>query len=387
MALNAWQKITRVLPGMPHGDGRDGNINVSTNTTQSQTKGSASAGAGSTSLTTNVTSFANGDVVVIHNSQAASNAGQWEVNMVVGGGGTTGLTLKVATQYAYSTGSQIIRLPMYKQVIVSASATWSAPVFDRTTGGWLLFAAQVVADISGGTLSADATGYQQNGTGSDNFGRGHCGDGSIGSGASLQQNAANGSGGGGGGGGTRETPGGGAGGGHATAGGNGTGSGPGIGGGTVGEQTLQSNILFGGGGGAGGGGYNAVGYGGVGGGIVAMWVKKLIAPNLISSKGQIGQNGTSGTYNSGDGGGGAGGSILIIGEDIDIGTDKLTVAGGAAGTGGPGADGGAGGKGRVAIYYGTKLSGSLGSTYYGSYYTDTDKDLIAAVGGAFLLFV
>ncbi len=137
MALNDWQKLTRVLPGKPFGDGSDGAYSSATIPTM--TYESCSGTSGSTSLTTAGTSLANGDIILIHQSRG-TGVGQWEINKVASGGGTTSITLSQPLQYTYtdsgSSQAQAVVIPQYTNVTVQ-SGTWTLSDWAGNTGGLL----------------------------------------------------------------------------------------------------------------------------------------------------------------------------------------------------------------------------------------------------------
>lgn len=379
MALNDWQKITRVITGKPFGNGQDGAYSSATIPTL--IKLSCSGTATSTALTASSTTIADGDLVMIHQTRG-TGVGQWEINKVASGGGTVNLVMQEALYYTYTDSgasqAQVVKIFQYTDVTVQAG-TWTVPSWGGDVGGVFPMAVKGTLTPTG-TISGSATGFVHKGQSSDIFGRGRVGENTSTAGGD-QQNAAVETGGGGGGGGARETPGGGAGGGHATSGTNGAGSGPGVGGGTDGGTNLD-DMVFGGAGGSGGGGFTEPpGYGGSSGGIIAIYAKSITSPTSIISSGGNGTDGTEGgTYDSGDGGGGSGGSILLCSQNIDIGIDKLSTVGGTTGTG-PGPNGGTGGKGRIAVYYGTSTTGSVSATYYGSLTSEEDTDFVESNTG------
>lgn len=398
MALNAWQKITRVAPGKPFGDGSDGPISASS--LPAQINMECSGTAASTALAVGLTTLQNNDIILIHQTRG-TGVGQWEINRVVSGGGTGSLTLLVPLQYTYTNSgasqAQVIKIRQYTTVTVSGS--WTPPSWDGSVGGIITFACKSLLTLTG-ELRA---GSQSNGW----LSRGFVGGGSVGrnsrgfagegtAGATHQSNtSANGDGGGAGDGGG--DAGGGGGGSHATSGTSGaTGSGGHAGGSpgnTVGTDSLI-NMNFGGAGGSGGGDEDgdASGRGGDGGGIIALFAKQITvtATGYLIANGGYGMDGTNppGTGGMGGGGGGAGGSILILGQIISMNTNRVNLAGGYHGNGGGGRTvediGGNGGAGRIAIYYSATLSGSVSN--YGSYYTEQDKTLVESGGSALMAF-
>lgn len=406
MALNAWQLITRVIPGKPFGTGADGALTISASATQTQTKATASGSATSTSLTAGSSSFTNGDLVMIHQSRG-TGAGQWEINKVASGGGSTSLTMSTALYYTYGTGAQIIKIPQYTDVTVNSSQTWSAPAWDGSTGGFLIFAAKGTVTISGtlngaslgyrggaqpGETSGTANGFRGEGTSGDNGTRqtGSNGNG-AGGGSTVASNGYYGAGGGGGS--------------YGSAGTDGerinTDATFGSAGSTVGDTNLAS-MTFGGAGGSGGSDWEANtataygGAGGNGGGAIVIFGKTFASPNSLTTRGSDGYNaeyapdgGAASNPHGGGGGAGAGGSILICAYDVNVGTDKLTTIGGTFGESSRSEAnaGGNGGKGRIAVYYGLSLTGSISSSLYGTYTNAQDTSLKEAAGGGWFMFM
>jgi hypothetical protein len=394
MALNAWQKITRVLPGKPFGDGKDGDYSSSSIPTM--TRQSCSGSANSTTLSLGAAGFANGDVILIHQTRG-TGAGQWEINQVSSGGGTTSLTLKVALKYTYTDSgasqAQVVKIPRYKNVTVQ-SGTWTVPVWNNDVGGILVFAANGLITPTG-TISANGSNGGVGTSGGGATGIGHSGGNLLSNSSSsiqaqtgegttgdhLNQTSANGTGGGGGY--TPDNYRAGGGGGNGTAGSSGGPGGGGAGthgaGGQTGGNAGLTNMIFGGGGG-GAARKNTdrnSGGGASGAGIIVMFGKTISTINKINAVGGIG--GSPGTgYSMPGGGSGAGGSVLICSETVNVGVDKIDVRGGVAST--ADAPGGKGGKGRIAVYYGKSLSGSVSSTYYGTLTTEEDTDLVEAQG-------
>lgn len=395
MTLLAHQKLNWVLPGQPFGTGKDGDY--SSATAPSLTKDSISGTAGSPNLTTAGSTFANGDILLLHQSRG-TGVGQYEYAKVISGGGTTSLVLSKNLVYTYTDSgasqAQAIKVPQYKDVTIQ-SGTWSPSAWDGNTGGILIFAVSgVLTQV--GTISVSSSGYVggQQYYCTTNSATAYAGEGTAA--ASFRNDSsstvANGNGGGPGmRGATGYNDGTGGGGGNGTAG---TGnlndaSRDGDGGGTSGDLAL-SNITFGGGGGGGvydnTGGTGYGGNGGTGAGIVIIFAARTNTITSILAVGANGQN-WSGTAGNTGGGGAAGGSVLICAGIVDIGTDKIDTRGGVGGTSRNGQTAGVGGKGRVAVYYGISLAGSLSSTYYGTYTSEVDKDLVTGSGAAFLLFV
>ncbi|MHC1716650.1 MAG: LamG-like jellyroll fold domain-containing protein [Candidatus Dojkabacteria bacterium] len=335
--------------------------------------------------------------------------------------GTTASTQRVMMQ----------RVPNYVNVTIGAGGSITPSAWNGVKGGVVFFRASGTITV-GGSITASSSGYRGATTrgatgGGDNAGRSggaggeaYCGlggNGGVSSGAGVAGAAGGGSGeyvatggagycggggggsgvgsaskGGSGGGGQGYNGGGGAGG-YGTAGtggggavagtsggqnssGNGgssTSTTGGGGGGSYGVADL-SRLMFGSSGGKGvdyevGG--DTLGDGGNGGGILGIFGSTITVSGSISSAGGVGENNTGGSYGGG-GGGGAGGSIILSGENVNIGSSLVNVNGGTGGTGQM-FNGGTAGSGRIAISYldsslGTTANPTVTETYTLSYY-------------------
>jgi len=380
--LSSFQKITRVLPGMPFGSGADGAYSSATIPTL--TKDSCSGTATSTTLTTAGSTFANGDILLIHQTRG-TGAGQWEINKVASGGGSTSLTLQVANHYTYTDSgasqAQAIKIPQYTNVTVQ-SGTWTVPAWDGNVGGIGVFASKgtvmVTGNVTGasigfrGTASDGAqirlTGYQGEGTSGDNTTRSTSANGTGGGGGEYASGGAG-------------HPGAGAGGGHALAGSNGGSGDPGVGG-TQGAQGGSADLvtaIFGGSGAQGGTDQSNPATAGVGGNSGGGWI--IFARNIVFS-GTNNVNGANGTNSSnsswgGGGGGGSGGFCLIACSTATLGSNLITATAGTGGTGG--GTGGTGSVGRIAVHH----SGTVTGTTNPSFTDITDGSLIE-MGGSFI---
>ena len=386
MALGAYQKISRVLPGRPFGDGSDGAKTISSDTTQNLEVASITGSSGNKTLTLANLNWTDGDVVLLHQSRG-TGVGQWEINRVASGGGTTTITLQENMQYTYtdsgSSQAQGTKIPMYSSVTVDSGKTWTPNLWDGNRGGTLLFACNGTTTVTG-TITTNGKGHN-GGTASST------GEGTIG--ASVgNQHEANGSGGGGGTDGDANYPApGGGGGGHKSSGSTGGlpssqsgGPNPGIGGGTGGAATLTTLIF----GGAGGGGKDGDvdfgpprggGPGGGGGGGIFIFAKTIATiTGYIYAKGSQGSAG--GHSSAGAGGAGAGGSVIMQVEDATLGTSRIVATGGAQkASGGEGGYGGAGGTGRIAIHRSGTVTGTTNPTL-----SNTEDSTLIESTGAFL---
>jgi len=372
--LNAWQKIDRVITGLPFGNGSDGAYSSATIPTL--TKDSCSGSSSSTTLTTAGSTFANGDVLLIHQSRG-TGVGQWEINKVTSGGGTTTLTLQTALQYTYTDSgasqAQAIKIPQYSSVTVQ-SGSWTVPTWDGNTGGIIPIACSGTFTVTG-TIAANAKGYVgPPAISSANVHTSAQGEGDVGAGGNFSV-AANGTGGGGSFFSNDGVPA--AGGGHATVGGDGFGgSQPSIHGGVASDSADLLNMVFGGAGGDGNTRADAgtSGKGGNSGGIVLLMVSNLSVAGGITVAGENGGNDGNGTQ--GGGGAGSGGSILVACATATLGSGLLVGTGGTGGTGNNGS-GGNGGTGRISIHH----SGAVTGTSSPSFDDTTDAALIVATSG------
>jgi len=355
------------------GDGSSGSLNATTTTTINTIRASASGTAGSTALTlSNVNgTFASGQTVVVHQTQAASGTvGQYEFRRIAAVSGTT-LTLTAPLTNTYITDTtrraQAVVVPQYTTVTVSG--TLNAPAWDGNSGGILAFDASDGVTISG-TVDMRGRGFRGRAHGCIyRCARGFQGEGHLALGDVTI--VANGSGGGGGGAGQDDASGGGGGyGATGAAGGVGT-CGTcreacpipgGAAGGAAGGVDLRTAVLFGGAGGEGGADEDGgrPGAGGAGGGIVFMRGGSLTLTGTVQAGGGDGEGGQQGACGGvgcgmGGGGGGAGGAVRIetVGT-ANLGTDRVLTPGGTGGLATcNSARGGTGAVGRIGVRGGT----------------------------------
>jgi hypothetical protein len=376
--LGAHQLLTRVRPGQPFGNGNLGAQSGSGS--WSTTHKSCSGTSTSTTLTLGSSGFTNGDVILIHQTRG-TGVGQWEVNMVASGGGTTSLTLTNALNYTYTDSgdsqAQVVLVQEYSTFNPSGTLTlgqtWTGDI-----GGVAAIAAQgkmtmdEIFSVVGKGFVGSAGGHNVDA----NQGEGTAGAGSAsasangnGAGGSLAAVDING----------------GNGGGHAaagTAGSNSFSSAGGIAGSADGSTTVF--------GGAGSGAETSLGTvtgsssGSNGGGIVFLFVKELVVTGAINASGAAvsGEQGESSTSRTTTGGSGAGGSVVICCETATLGTGLVTASAGATLTasGAQPFTGGAGAVGRIAVHYGSSI---ISGTTTPSATTQQDSRLLIA-GGAFI---
>lgn len=328
------QSISDFRNGRPFGDGTDSDLTISSDTAFGAGT-SCSGTSGAKTLTLGAAgSFANNDLVLIHQSRG-TGVGAWEINKIASGGGTTTLTLQdnLTNTYTDSGASQAqaIRLLEYVDVTVNSGKTWSVPAWDGDKGGILAFAARGTVTITG-TISANGKGYV-GGTSTNETGEGTVGTKTTGT-------TNNGSGGGSG----YTASGAGSGGGNGTAGQSVDSTG-----GVVSGSADLTTITFGGGGGTGNNGI-----GGAGAGIIIIFSKTITIAGGLTLTGTNG-----GTGIDWGGGAGAGGSILIKCQNATLGTTKLTASGGTGGAStAPRHSGGAGGAGRIRLDYSSSYTGT-----------------------------
>ena len=357
------------------GNGIDGVKTVSSNATYDGVKRSCSGTSGSTSLTLGSSGFTNGMPVLIHQTRG-TGVGNWELNKVASGGGTTSLTMAYTLQNTYTDSgdsqAQIIELKQYASVTVNSGITWSAPDWDGDTGGIIAFLCNGPVTVTG-TINADAKGFRGGGEssgGGSNSGEGTEGPSSddpaifgpaIGNGAGTAGNDE----------------------GYVPVNGGITGGGVGAGGNQEGTPThggedagnpALTNMVLGGGGSSGENSDDAVG--GDGGGIVMIFAPSLTVTGSITADGGAGGNATGGQDNGG--GGGGGGCILLKGHLLTLGSSLVTATGGAGGTGDD--TGGAGGNGRIHADYLYTVTGTTTPTI------DTDQENALLDKGSSFLF-
>ena len=166
--------------------GKDGALTVGTSTAYTSlaavritTLSSAvTAGANSISIAS-ATGISAGDVLMIYQAQGATintassvnfgdvtdygNSGRYELVSVFAVTGTT-ITLNPACgttplRFSYDNGAQVIRVPQYSTLSVSAGATITAPLWNGSTGGVMPLIVQNGFTLSG-QLSASSTGFR-----------------------------------------------------------------------------------------------------------------------------------------------------------------------------------------------------------------------------------
>lgn len=365
------------------GNGADGPLAITADTTiDGVLTGALSIPAGTrVASVASTAGFAAGDLMLLHQTRGPG-AGTYELGTVekIDTVAST-ITVARAVTHGFSSAgnarAQAVRIPEYTTVSVAAGATLTAPPWDGTSGGILVFEATGAVDVAGAVdmtgrgfrgfshAPACAGGARYACTSADTA-DGFAGESAAG--PALVSNAAN----GGGGGGSQDGQdcGAGAGGGHGTAGTAGTNGAGGVcraapqlggaAGTTAGVDDLSIALLFGGAGGEGGGDEDGAypGGGGNGGGIISIAAQSVTVSGVLRANGATGANGvqvSAGCGGSGcgmgAGGGGAGGAIFVQATaTVSLGANLVTAAGngGGACTCG-GMPGGSGGSGRIAV--------------------------------------
>ncbi len=336
------------------GSGTDGALTISSDTTEAPIDSACTGTAGTQTLTATNTSFASGQVILIHQSQG-SNAGQWERNTIQGYTAGT-ITLGTSLMGTYTTGAQVRVLKQYSSVTINSGKTYTAKAWTGTVGGILAFLCSGTVTVTG-SISGNSCGFR-GGTGAANNTNQTQGEGSAGVG--TLSNLSNGNGGGT----ISNGEGGGASGGNGTSGGSPTsvsGSVP-VGGDTVGSNDLTTALFGGGGGGARWSPSLSSGAltGGNGGGLIFITAVTLTVAGTITSTGAAGSQGTSTDARTTAGGSGAGGSILLKAQTATLGTGLITAGGGSAYSGLYATA--VGGDGRVVLDYLTSYTGTTTPT-------------------------
>lgn len=341
------------------GNGSDGALTISSDTTDSVANTSCSGTLSSTTLTVgNATGFANGNLVLIHQSRnGGDTTGDWMLNQISSGEGTTTWTMAYALTKNFNTTAQVYLLKQYSGVTINSGINYIARNWNGSSGGILAILCNGTTTVTG-TIYAQGKGYR-GGTGiSGSGGAGPAYEGEGESGSGTTSVSANGSGGGG----ARQ---------DQTA----------SGGASYQTSTsLTSRFLFGGGGGGGHSfGSGSAWSGGAGGGLVLIISQTITVTGRIMAGGDDG--GGNSVNNNGSGGGGGGGCILLKGTSMTLGTNLVTAPGGSnpqtvgADTGGGGAGNSTGASGspnnqsstqtssgRIHADYTTSISGTTSPT-------------------------
>lgn len=360
---------------------RYGNGSSGAHTPSSGTDGQPNVdciGTGATSAVTTggVVGFANGDIVIIHQTKG-TGAGNWELNKITSGAASTSWTMAYTLTNTYNAGAQAYKINQYSSVNIAGGVNIGGMAYNGSTGGIYAFICNGTATIAG-SISEAGGGFKGgagtwsnlggNGTGATN-GAGYTGDSITGVGNHVSdgtgglRSPAN-SGGGMGGGVTNSGSEGGAGAGHGTAG---TTTGGNSGGTTYDTANLVTASL--GSGGGGGNDWEHVeigGSGGYGGGFILIIAKTIVVSGQINNYGATGNARPGG--NGYGGGGGSGGSVLLKGQIVTLGSNLVSAVGGVGLGVNPGGNGGVG---RIHVDWGVSApSGTTNPT------ADTSQDIV-----------
>lgn len=370
--------VQNALPGKPFGDNKHGDITYSSNTTITPTYTTFSGTAGNGSFTaTSPANVAAGDLLLLIQVQSTTLPWVYEWVYCTGKSGST-IYITPALTNSYSiTGdnrAQAIVVQRYRNFKINSGVTVTVADWDGTKHGVLPIVAHDINIV--GNIRTDGSGYRggakyescPNGTGAL---QGESWDGSE-----TRTYSTNYGGGGGGYSITGFSRVGGGGGGHGAAGSNPTDgiangivdNGTGIdgvyarygrGGGTYGVSTgLKLSMGSGGGGSITTNGGETVGDGGNGGGVLYITGQKIYGGGYMTSNGDDGES-----AGSAGGGAGSGGYVRLVGDNVNIGTNRVYTTGGTGGVGGGSdPDGGDGGVGYIHITYRTALAGSTTAT-------------------------
>ncbi len=387
------QQIYDVLPGRPFGRATHGtNVTLSADP---HTRRTATGTIGNNVLTLNSGGYSNGDLILIHQTRdpASETEDNYELALIVSGGGTTSLTLQDNLGRTYTDGTQVLDVREYRNVTIS---TWTVAEWNGSTGALFAIVDAGTTSGSGQIICNGGNGFptsQDHSISSTdpNTWRATQAGGGFGAGWNTSDGNTAGAGegiygsfvtetklrqGNGGGGNSGDQ---GSGGGNATAGGNGDGS---QGGSAVGNTTLTSMHLGGGGGGTGAPAQDGPASGGRGGGAGWYWAKYWSNTGGIRLNGGNGGDSTNPPFGGSgvaDGGGGAGGSFRGSFERAALGSNIIQAQKGVC----PADTNSDGAQGRIAIFYG--LEAPSGSTLPAATVT-FDPFLVDPVGGFAVFF-
>jgi len=280
----------------------------------------------------------------------------------------------------YSTVSQIVRVPQYTNVTIEDGATITAKLWDRWSGGIVVFKATDGVNITG-SVDAEGKGFRGGEAKQTTQGNGTAGESYYGLGIATADPNEGGGGGGAGRDACSQNCGAGGGGGYGTAGTVGIGSGsmqPGSPGINYNAITLEQ-LIFGSAGGGGGSGWSGDGCanhrGGHGGGIIFISSQEiLVSGNLTVAGKYYGTGWHGGCCDCAASGSGAGGTIYLRSSVMDFSNGIVNASGGngvnSTASGYESEQGGNGGVGRVRLDV-TTLTGNAypGPGYNGTFAT------------------
>ena len=138
------------------GDGSDGALTIAADTTQAPTDSACTGTAAAYELTATNAAFAADQRVLIHQTQG-TGAGTYQFNSISSYTAGT-ITLEDALNATYTTGAQVIVMPQYSGVTVSTGKTWTAKLWNDTTGGILAALCNGIITVTG-AITASARGF------------------------------------------------------------------------------------------------------------------------------------------------------------------------------------------------------------------------------------
>jgi uncharacterized repeat protein (TIGR01451 family) len=188
LALAFWLLFSAALPAHAETPGKDGDLTISSAVTVNQYAALASSAVATStsvtvvSLSVNLPGLQPGDLILIYQAQGATistvdtaaygavtalnNAGRWEYQTV---GSVVGNTINLAgyggqcgglrNNYDLAGKPQVLRVPQYRNLTITAAGSINAAQWNGTTGG--VVAVHVSGTLSNsGVISADAAGFR-----------------------------------------------------------------------------------------------------------------------------------------------------------------------------------------------------------------------------------
>jgi hypothetical protein len=136
------------------GSGKDGNLNVTSATPMTNAVAALTGTAGTKTPTLDaVSTFQNADLVLIIQSRG-SGAGNWELNRIASGGGSTTPTLTFDLKNNYVSGAQIVEMKEYFNVSISGAGSLSPnQAWDTVRGGIMAFFVKGTISMSAGAIN------------------------------------------------------------------------------------------------------------------------------------------------------------------------------------------------------------------------------------------
>ena len=161
MAQRQFRSDDTVWWPLKFGDGNQGAWTSSSSFTWNPTRTGCSGSASSTTLALDSSpAFNNGEMVIIHQTQHASNYGKWELNQISSGGGSSTLTMSYTLCNDYNaTEAQVVRIYQYTDFTLQGAHTITAPAWDGNDGGIMAIACTGTCTIAG-TITAKGRGLR-----------------------------------------------------------------------------------------------------------------------------------------------------------------------------------------------------------------------------------